>query len=210
MNFSLANPFDTTPDIKPSSLIPQLPQHPQQQLQLQQHLQLLHHQQLSPQPSPQPPPPLQQPQQQGITSTTVTIQPTTATSTTTTTTQSATEQSNNTNNNDDTKSQKDSLQDEQNNLIEQRIQDRTITLRNTVWPTYPNNRSLFNLDITGNGSVQPFTSELSPIFTNTNSSSCMTTPNRNMNWFNRSPSGASDGWSNEFCQGKKTFQCDIF
>ena len=150
------------------------PQLPQHQ-QLQQHLQL-QHQQPSPQPSP---PPQQQP-----------------------TTQSPSECSNSNNSKSSKEIVLDSLQDEQNNLIEQRIQDRTINLRNTVWPTCSNNRSLFNLDIGGNGSGQPFTSELSPAFTNTISSSCMATPNRNMNWFNRSPSVASDGWSNEFCQGK--------
>ncbi|XP_066933543.1 homeobox protein Hox-B5-like [Clytia hemisphaerica] len=95
------------------------------------------------------------------------------------------------------KSEVTSLQDEQNSLIEQRIQDRTINLRNTAWPTYPNNR-LFNFDLGIGGTGQ---ADLSPIFTNTISSCMVTPPNRNMNWFNRPSSvGTNDSWSNEFSQ----------
>ena len=98
-----------------------------------------------------------------------------------------------------------SLQDEQNNLIEQRIHDQTANLRNSsIWPTNfhhqsNNNRVFTNLDqtaVTGGQSV-----ELPPIFTSTiSSTSCMRTSNRSMSWFNRG-NVTNEGWSTDFSQG---------
>jgi len=101
-----------------------------------------------------------------------------------------------------------SLQDEQNNLIEQRIHDQAANLRNSaVWPVpfhqnnnNNNNRVFTNLDLTGVTGGQ--TAELPPIFTNTiSSSSCMATSNRNMSWFNRG-NITNEGWTTDFSQGK--------
>ena len=92
-----------------------------------------------------------------------------------------------------------SLQHEQNTLIQQRIQDRASSLRNMTtpvtlaWPGYNTfNRAFSNLGdansvATGNSLTNPITA-------------CMFTSNRTVQWFSRPLN--NDPWSNEYSQGK--------
>ena len=92
-----------------------------------------------------------------------------------------------------------SLQHEQNTLIQQRIQDRASSLRNMgtpvtlAWPGYNTfNRSFSNLGdansvAAGNCLTNPITA-------------CMFTSNRTVQWFGRPLN--NDPWSNEYPQGK--------
>lgn len=100
------------------------------------------------------------------------------------------------------------LQDEQNSLIEQRIQDRTTNLRadpsggNSTWPIgYHNNRVFTNLDI-NNGA--PGAPRMPCIFTTNTITSCMVTTNRNLQWFSDRSNlsiKTTSSWQTEFPQG---------